>query len=561
MKSLEKERSRRYETANGFVRDIERFLNDKAVEACPPSRSYRFQKFVRKHKGKVAAASAVLLTLVIGIIGTTWQSFRATRAERAATASEGKAIEARDQATRERDAKNDALSEKSAALTAEAAQRKLADKQRDLAERQLIVGLLRPIGYGYAPNTAELRSFVEWSAFPDSRLKLRALEVAFEDPETALRVARGAERSIQAYVGLSPTRRTKAIEFMSEKQRDMNSDPRIRVAASWLALELGSTDLQALPEALTWLANAEPRPAFSELVNFITSRLKTLSPEQITRGWDALIGVLEKTTNNTALQAVGKGLVALAPKLSPEQITRGWDALIGVLEKTTDSYALQAAGNGLVGLASKLSPDLRVRTAELFVASLDRGDGVEITEQLLELMPQLERPTQERISKEIVTILLDYLALSNVYNWQGSNPLKPAFSLGVMAMKNERSLASLLQHPATTGQPREFLLQRFEELVFHDGNHVLLPLPRADGERQGVSPPSAIPAIPESAAVTENELGGLTPSRSPAEPPPRRFHNMHDAAAWIQQNWPDFDLEATHPVTWRGEPENVGRKW
>jgi hypothetical protein len=66
------------------------------------------------------------------------------------------------------------------------------------------------------------------------------------------------------------------------------------------------------------------------------------------------------------------------------------------------------------------------------------------------------------------------------------------------------------------------------------------------GVRQGVGPPSAIPA------ARANEHGGLTPNRSQSEPPPRRFHNLH-AAAWIQPTWPDFDLEATHPVTWRGE--------
>ena len=82
-----------------------------------------------------------------------------------------------------------------------------------------------------------------------------------------------------------------------------------------------------------------------------------------------------------------------------------------------------------------------------------------------------------------------------------------------------------------------------------DGNHGFLNLPEEHGERQGnyENPPSAIPA------ADGNEHGGLTPNRSPSVPPPRRFHNLHDAAAWIQQNWPDFDLEATHPVIWRGE--------
>ena len=77
---------------------------------------------------------------------------------------------------------------------------------------------------------------------------------------------------------------------------------------------------------------------------------------------------------------------------------------------------------------------------------------------------------------------------------------------------------------------------------------MFLNLPEEDGERQGNDEnlPSAIPV------AGANEHGGLTPNRSPAEAPPRRFHTVHDAAAWIQHNWPDFDLEATHPVVWRG---------
>src|SRR5205814_10015216 len=49
MKALEKERGRRYETANGLSRDIQRYLSDEAVEACPPSRWYRMRKFARKN--------------------------------------------------------------------------------------------------------------------------------------------------------------------------------------------------------------------------------------------------------------------------------------------------------------------------------------------------------------------------------------------------------------------------------------------------------------------------------------------------------------------------------
>ena len=67
MKCLEKQRERRYETANGLARDIERYLADEAVEARPPSPGYRFGKFLRRHKGQVIAASLVLVTLLGGL--------------------------------------------------------------------------------------------------------------------------------------------------------------------------------------------------------------------------------------------------------------------------------------------------------------------------------------------------------------------------------------------------------------------------------------------------------------------------------------------------------------
>ena len=64
MKCLDKHRERRYETASGLARDIQRYLADEAVEARPPSAGYRFGKFVRRHKGQVIAASMVLLTVL-----------------------------------------------------------------------------------------------------------------------------------------------------------------------------------------------------------------------------------------------------------------------------------------------------------------------------------------------------------------------------------------------------------------------------------------------------------------------------------------------------------------
>ena len=80
MKALEKDRARRYNTAIGFARDIQRYLADEVVEARPPSRGYRLKKFVKRNKGQVIAASLILLTLIAGIVGTSVGLFRADRA-------------------------------------------------------------------------------------------------------------------------------------------------------------------------------------------------------------------------------------------------------------------------------------------------------------------------------------------------------------------------------------------------------------------------------------------------------------------------------------------------
>jgi tetratricopeptide (TPR) repeat protein len=81
MKSLEKDRSRRYETANGFAADVLRYLSGESVTAVPPSLGYRARKFVKRNKGAVIAAGLILLTLVGGVVGTSLGLLEAKRQE------------------------------------------------------------------------------------------------------------------------------------------------------------------------------------------------------------------------------------------------------------------------------------------------------------------------------------------------------------------------------------------------------------------------------------------------------------------------------------------------
>jgi hypothetical protein len=91
MKALEKDRSRRYESASAFAADIQRYLSDEPVLACPPTTMYRFQKFARKHKPALATAAAIAACLILGTTVSAWQAARATTAEaQAAPTSKGK---------------------------------------------------------------------------------------------------------------------------------------------------------------------------------------------------------------------------------------------------------------------------------------------------------------------------------------------------------------------------------------------------------------------------------------------------------------------------------------
>jgi tetratricopeptide (TPR) repeat protein len=128
MKALEKDRGRRYETANGMAMDVQRYLADEPVLACPPSASYRLRKVLRRHKGPVLAASAILFLLVTAIVGTSIGLVRALDAER--------------QTRKERDDKDAARRQAVAAAEAEADARRQTRQALNTLTDEVIKDLL-----------------------------------------------------------------------------------------------------------------------------------------------------------------------------------------------------------------------------------------------------------------------------------------------------------------------------------------------------------------------------------------------------------------------------------
>jgi TolA-binding protein len=95
MKCLEKDRTRRYATANGLAADLKRHLNNEPVIARPPSAAYKLQKAWRRNKLAFTAAAAVLCALILGVVVSTRQAVRATQAEREQSRLRQEAEEAR----------------------------------------------------------------------------------------------------------------------------------------------------------------------------------------------------------------------------------------------------------------------------------------------------------------------------------------------------------------------------------------------------------------------------------------------------------------------------------
>jgi non-specific serine/threonine protein kinase/serine/threonine-protein kinase len=162
MKALEKDRNRRYETVSALATDLQSYLADEPVQACPPSAAYRLRRVVRKNKGAALSAAAIFLLLVGGIAGTSWGMVRAERAWQA-------------EADQRRVAEDAVVSER-AAREAEAEQRARATEAARKATREAAVAaaindfLDRDILQLASPE-GQLASGVS----PDADLKLRTV--------------------------------------------------------------------------------------------------------------------------------------------------------------------------------------------------------------------------------------------------------------------------------------------------------------------------------------------------------------------------------------------------
>lgn len=92
LKSLEKDRARRYQSASELAADLRRYLLDEPISARPPSRAYQLRKFASRNRGLVIGTLASVVLLVAGVVGVSWQAVRATRGWELAAAEYDNAV-------------------------------------------------------------------------------------------------------------------------------------------------------------------------------------------------------------------------------------------------------------------------------------------------------------------------------------------------------------------------------------------------------------------------------------------------------------------------------------
>ncbi len=166
MKALEKERNRRYETANGLANDITRFLNDEAVEACPPSIVYQMRKFVGRHRGLVTAGTAIAAAVLLGIVGTTIGMVQARRDAAFARTALQDADQAKNRA-------NILAEEKQAEAQRYLEAKQEADRYRDVAKAQVAEQLATRAGIERTRGDITLAALLDAEALGHDRANPR----------------------------------------------------------------------------------------------------------------------------------------------------------------------------------------------------------------------------------------------------------------------------------------------------------------------------------------------------------------------------------------------------
>ena len=182
-KALEKDKERRFASAAELGADIQRYLNDEPISSRPPSAAYQLKKFARRHRELVAGVVSVIVVLVAGVVASTSQAIRATRAELAALRDRDRATATEQAATHDRDralqAERIATDERNRAVSAESTA--VQERNRAVAEKQR--------ADEESATTNAVNDFLRNDLLAQASLSTQARPGARPDPDLKVRTA------------------------------------------------------------------------------------------------------------------------------------------------------------------------------------------------------------------------------------------------------------------------------------------------------------------------------------------------------------------------------------
>lgn len=447
MKALEKDRSRRYQTATGFAEDIGRFLNDEPVLASPPTAGYRTGKFVKRNKPAVIAGILILAALLVGTFGTTIGLVRATKAEDLAVQAAVEADTARE---------------------LEAQQRSLADEraeeariERDKAEQvaDFLTDMLTGVGAQVAQgaDTTLLRGILdktakrigdELSGQPAIEAEIRSqLGVTYLQIRDFERAEENLLRALDIFRSLANGDDPEVAQSLANlgQLRDAEAKPSEAAALQREALtmwqELDLPDSLDIPRGMMALANTLVRlNEYIEAEELLLSALETME--------------LFEGEKHEEVGIVYNSLANLMQHL--EELERAEEyyrqALVLHREELGDDHPFVATD--LHNLGSLLSVLGRNREAiELHEESLVRNralypDGHEETASNLVHLATLYRYDDER-SSEATGMLREAISIqSKLYGESSQNIARSYFDLGgiLSAQRDHESAIVEFQH-------------------------------------------------------------------------------------------------------------------
>jgi serine/threonine protein kinase/tetratricopeptide (TPR) repeat protein len=334
MRALEKDRNRRYESASALAADVQRYLNDEAVAACPPSAGYRLGKIVRRNRRVLAIVGVMMVTLVAAAVVSAWQAVVAREAQHQAEADRDRAKTAEGEAKTNLDRAREA--EKRASTEAAIAKAVSDFLQEDLLGQ---AGRVSPSGDEFAGDSnLTVQEALDRAAarigqrFQEQPLVEAAVRMAIGDAYAGLFAAKYAVPQLERAVALRQT------HLGPDHPETLNSMADLSEQYSWLGRD---ADAIALRQRILENRRKTLGPDHSET---LASEFRLAALYAAAGQWDKSIPLLEQLlekqrticgpTNNSTLETMGE----LA--LSYRDVGR-LDESIALYERLLESLRLQ----------------------------------------------------------------------------------------------------------------------------------------------------------------------------------------------------------------------------